>query len=46
MNIIADPGSCHMVEKHITLEHTDINCPDNNFGLLPDDLYRLVKLIK
>ena len=26
------------IEKHITLDHKDINCPDNNFALKPKEL--------
>jgi N,N'-diacetyllegionaminate synthase len=33
------------IEKHITLNHKNINCPDNNFALRPYELKRMMEVI-
>ena len=33
------------IEKHITLDHNDINCPDHMFALKPDEFGRLMRII-
>ncbi|KKL79177.1 hypothetical protein LCGC14_2017450 [marine sediment metagenome] len=34
------------IEKHITLDHDDISCPDNAFALKPKELKNMMKYIK
>lgn len=43
--LVASFLGAEYIEKHITLDHSDIDCPDNCFALKPKELYRMMKCI-
>lgn len=42
----AKEAGCKYLEKHITLDHKDISCPDSRFGLKPNELDEMMSRLR